>query len=114
MRKTNKTPPDVHYIARLQNAIRQLNHCESQYVESVTVSESLVSFQKNTLWEGDVAVFQIYGHPHAKRAYAWSYGSGNKHTGCIVVLEIPPVTSPRTAVQAALAAQIVNRTFPQV
>ena len=114
MPKTNKTPPDVDYIARLQNAIRQLNHCESQYVESVTVSESLVSFQKNTLWEGDVAVFQIYGHPHAKRAYAWSYGSGNKNTGCIVVLEIPPVISPRTAVQAALAAQIVNRTFPQV
>lgn len=111
MRKTNKTPPDVHYIARLQNAIRQLDDCESKYVESVTVSESLVSFQKNTLWEGDVAVFQIYGHPHANRAYAWSYGNGNKHTVCVVVMEIPPVTSPRTAVQAALAAQIVNRHF---
>ena len=111
MRKPNKTPPEVDHIARLQNAIRQLNHCESIYVETVTVSESLLSFQKNTLWQGDVAVFQIYGLPQAKRAYAWSYGSGNKHTGCVVVLEIPPVTSPRTAVQAALAAQIVSRIF---
>ena len=111
MPKTNNTP-DVVYIARLQNAIRQLNHCESKYVESVTVAESFLSFQKNTLWEGDVAVFQIYGHPQAKRAYAWSYGSANKQT--VVVLEIPPVTSPRTAVQAAIAAQIVNRTFPEV
>ena len=108
MPKTNKMPPDVDYIARLQNAIRQLNHCESKYVESVTVSESSLSFQKNTLWEGDVAIFQIYDHPQAKRAYAWSYESGNKHTGCVVVLEIPPVTSPRTAVQAAIAAQIVK------
>ena len=114
MRKTNLTPLDDDYIARLQNAIRQLNHCESTYVESVTVSESLLGFQKNSSWEGDVAVFQIFGHPHANRAYAWSYENHNKHTGCVVVLEIAPVTSPRTAVQAALAAQIVNRTFPQV
>src|SRR5687767_3902537 len=114
MRKTKLTQPDDDYIARLQNAIRQLNHCESTYVESVAVSESLVTFRKNTLWEGDVAVFQIYGHAHAMRAYAWSYGNDNKHTGVVVVLEIPPVTSPSTAVQAALAAQIVNRTFPQV
>ena len=114
MRKTNLTAPNNDHFARLQNAIRQLNHCESTYVETVNVSESLLGFQKNTLWEGDVAVFQISGHPHANRAYAWSYGSGNKDTGCVVVLEIPPVTSPRTAVQAALAAQIVNKTFPQV
>lgn len=114
MPKTNKTPPDDIYIARLQNAIRELNHCESKYVETVTVSESFQCFQKDTLWEGEVAVFEIYGHPQAQRAYAWSYPATNKHTGCVVVLEIPPVSSPRTAVQAALAAQIVNGTFRQV
>lgn len=111
MRKTNEALPDDDYIARLQNAIRQLNHCESKYVESVTVSETFLSFQKPTTWKGDVAVFEIYGHPQASRAYAWSDRAENKHPWCVVVLEIPPVTSPQTAVQAALAAQIVNRTF---
>ena len=111
MLKTRKVLPDHNYIARLQNAIRQLNHCESKYVESVTVSESFLSFQEDTLWQGEVAVFDIYGHPQAERAYAWSYRAGNKETGCVVVLEIPPVTSPQTAVQAAIAAQIVNGTF---
>ena len=111
MRNTNEALPDDDYIARLQNAIRQLNHCESKYGESVTVSETFLSFQKPTTWKGDVAVFEIYGHPQASRAYAWSDRAENKHPWCVVVLEIPPVTSPQTAVQAALAAQIVNRTF---
>jgi hypothetical protein len=31
--------PDDDYLARLQNAIRQLNHCESKYIETVTVRE---------------------------------------------------------------------------
>lgn len=109
MPKTNGTPPYSEHIARLQNAIRELNQCESRYVESVTVSESLLSFQDKTLWQGEVAVFEVYDHPQARRAYAWFYGSDVKHTVCVVVLQIPPVTSPRTAVQAALAAQIVNR-----
>jgi hypothetical protein len=97
-------------IARLQHAIRQLNHCESKYVGSVTVSESFLSFQDKKLWQGDVAIFDIFDHPEAERAYAWSY-MANKNTKYVVVLEIPPIDSPETAVQAAIAAQIVNGTF---
>ena len=109
MLKTN-APPDDH-IARLQNAIRQLNDCESRYIETVTVSESFPSFQQHTDWQGDVAVFEICGHPQAQRAYAWSCAPVNKATRYVVVLEIPPVNSPQTAVQAAIAAQIVNGTL---
>ena len=98
----------VAYVARLQNAIRQLNGCESEYVETVTVSESIVSFHKNTVWQGEVAVFEVYNHPQAKRAYAWLCMLDNKETSYIVLLEIPPVYSPQTAVQAAITAQIVN------
>ena len=103
--------PALDYIARLQNAIRQLNHCESKYVNSVTVSECFLSFRRNATWQGEVAVFEIYGHAQARRAYAWSYRTDDQYTTCVVVLEIPPVTSPQTAVQAAMAAQIVNRAF---
>jgi len=103
--------PTANQLVRLQNAIRRLNGCESKYLETVSVSESFLSFKHNTVWQGEVAVFEIYGHTHAKRAYAWSSKLPNKEMRYVVVLEIPPVTSPHTAVQAALAAQIVNGTL---
>ena len=108
MPKTNSTLAD-EYIARLQNAIRHLNGCESKYLETVAISESFHGFQGKTLWEGEVVVFELSDHPQAKRAYAWSYGSADsdKETH-VVVLQIPPVTSPQTAVKAAIAAQIAN------
>lgn len=107
MPKTNSAPPD-NYLVRLQNAIRRLNSCESKYVETVTVSQPFLSFRHNTVWQGEVAVFEVYGHPKARRAYAWV---NNEETRYVVVLEIPPVSSPQTAVQAAMAAQIANGTF---
>lgn len=98
------------YILRLQNAIRSLNGCESGYVETITVSESVHSFQSEKSWQGEVLVFEIHHHPQAKRAYAWSHALEDGQTRHVVVLEIPPVTSPQTAVQAAIAAQIVQGT----
>ena len=47
------------YIARLQQAIRDLHGCESQYLETVPVIEA---FQGKIIWAGDVEVFQIRGH----------------------------------------------------
>jgi hypothetical protein len=110
MPNLNGAPSDTH-IVRLQNAIRHLNGCESVYVETATVSESFHSFKKDKVWQGEVVVFEICGHPQAKRAYAWSYVLNDGQTRHVVVLEVPPVRSPETAVQAALAAQIVNGTF---
>jgi hypothetical protein len=109
MPKTKTALPD--YITRLQDAIRKLHHCESKYVRSVTVAESFLSFAKKKFWRGEVAVFEVYGHPEAKRAYAWSDTVDDKDTRHVVVLEIPPVRCPATAVQAAIAAQIANGTF---
>lgn len=108
MPKINMALPDPDYIARLQNAIRQLHGCESKYIESVTISGPFMFFPDSTFAESEVAVFELPGNPQAKRAYAWCRPEGS-NTGCIVVLEIPPITSPRTAVEAAIAAQIVSR-----
>jgi len=33
-------------------------------------------FQGKTLWQGDVEVFDLAGHPKAKRAYGWSHPEG--------------------------------------
>ena len=103
-------PPD-DYLARLQNAILRLNGCQSKYVKTATVNQDFVSFDKNTAWQGEVAVFEVYDHPTARRAYAWSYTTEHEKTRYVIVMEIPPVSSPETAVQAAIAAQIVNGTF---
>lgn len=110
MPKTNTTLADRNYIARLQNAIWQLNRCKSRYVESVVVSEMPAGLPKSPVAEGEIVVFEICDHSHAKRAYAWSYREGN-NTRFVVVLEIPPITSPQTAVEAAIAAQILDRTL---
>ena len=107
MPKTN-APDD--YLVRLQNAIFRLNGCQSKYVETVTVSQPSVSFHDNAVWKGEVAVFEVYGHSTAQRAYAWSYTTDKEETRYVVVLKVPPISSAETAVEAALVAQIVNGT----
>jgi len=93
------------YIPRLQQAIRDLHGCESSYLESVAVHET---FQGKTVWQGEVQVFEIRGHPIAMRAYAWSHktGQNDQHDRYVAVLELPPVDSPQTAVRAAIMQEI--------
>jgi len=55
------------------------------------------------VWEGVVESFALTGHPKAKRCYAWSY-QDNGETQYVNVLEIPPVVSAKTAVQAAIVS----------
>jgi hypothetical protein len=55
-------------------------------------------------WEGVVEVFDITGHPHTKRCYAWSFPEGTE-TRFVTVLEIPPVESAQTAVRASIAGE---------
>src|SRR6266550_3209368 len=95
----------MDYIAELQDAIRKLHGCEAQYVETVPVTET---FRGETVWQGDVEVFDIRGHPKATTAYAWAHVSGKKDQGkrYVAVLKLPPVNSPQTAVQAAVMQEI--------
>ena len=85
----------------LRDAIRHLHGCDSRWVESVHVHEKL---GEATVWEGSVQVFDLVGHPQAKRAYVWSYATeGGKRT-FIAVLGVPPVVDARTAMQASIVA----------
>lgn len=88
-------------IAELQKAILAMHGCESQYVASVQVHEA---FREKMAWQGTVEVFEITGHPKAKRCYAWNYEEDGV-TRSIAVLEIPPVDSPQTAVMVAISAK---------
>jgi hypothetical protein len=86
-------------ITELKNAIRATHGCESLHVKSVPVKEV---FNGETAWKGTVEVFDLVGHPKAKRAYAWSYRDGDQNK-TIAVLGIPPVDSPEGAVKVAIA-----------
>jgi len=89
------------YLDRLQVAIQQLHKCGAVYRESVPVHEL---FQGKTVWQGQVEVFDLTGHPKATRCFAWSHREGPEDQGerFVAVLAIPPVNSPRTAVQASI------------
>jgi len=88
--------------------IHQLHGCDSKHVETVPVHEV---FRGKTVWQGDVEVFDLIGHPKAKRCFAWSHMEGPDDTGerFVAVLEIPPVESPETAVRAAILSDEQNR-----
>jgi len=91
------------YLARVQVAASQLHNCGASCFETVPVHEV---FQGQTVWQVEVEVFNLNGHPKAKRAYAWSHREGESDEGerFVAVLELPPVTSPLTAVRASIMA----------
>ncbi|MGH7976831.1 MAG: hypothetical protein ACREC8_09220 [Limisphaerales bacterium] len=91
------------YLAKVQVAVSRLHNCTASYVETVPVHEV---FQGETVWQGDVEVFDLHGHPKAKRAYAWSHldGKNDERTRFVAVLEIPPVVDAVTAVRVQIVA----------
>jgi hypothetical protein len=93
------------YIGRVKLAVEHLHNCGAIHRATVPVHEA---FRGQTVWEGDVEVFHLKGHPKAKRAYAWSHcdGKDDKDEQFVAVLEIPPVDSPQTAVKVAVVAEI--------
>lgn len=95
------------YIARLQTAVQHLHNCGAVHRETVPVHEV---FQGKTVWQGEVEVFDLTGHPKAKRAYGWSHKEGKDDKGerFVAVLEIPPVDSALTAVRVSLVKEIRN------
>jgi hypothetical protein len=94
------------YIAEIQSVFLKLHGCDAAYVETVPVVEE---FQGETIWQGDVEVFDLVGHPKATRGYGWGYtatDSGGRRY--FTVLGLPPVDSPQNAVRAAIRAEIQN------
>ena len=93
------------YIARLQKVIRHLHGCESTHVSTTAIREF---FQGQLIWDGEVETFAIKDHPEASTCYAWAYRGEDGKNHYTAVLRIPPVTSPQSAVKAAIAAQVKN------
>jgi hypothetical protein len=83
-------------LPALVDAIRHLHNCEATWVESVPVTET---HDGTTIWDGEVQVFTLRGHPTAARAYAWSYPTTGVKRRFVVVLHVPGADTPQKAVQ---------------
>ncbi len=88
-------------IPTFQKAIQAKHGCGAELRERVAVCEV---FEGETVWEGEVLVFDLFGHPTAIACYAWSVDQQ-----VTAVLHEEPVDSPQAAVRAALVEQFKSR-----
>jgi hypothetical protein len=85
-----------------------LHNCAAVHRDTVPVHEV---FRGGTVWKGDVEVYDLTGHPKAKRAYAWSHSDGknDERERFVAVLEIPPVVSAETAVRVQIVKDVKGK-----
>ena len=89
---------DGKYIERLQLVIHQLHGCDSRHIQTAPVHES---FKGGKVWDGEIEIFELVGHPRTRWCYAWCSKEGANET-VNAILQIPPVISPGTAVRAVI------------
>jgi len=82
--------------ATFRKAIRATHRVDARLVHRQPVVER---FKGDTVWEGEVLVFQLQGHPEARTCYAWEVDGQ-----VTAVLRVPPVRSAVDAVRASIMA----------
>jgi hypothetical protein len=88
---------------QLKDAVERVHNCSARVIQSVPVIEEL---RRATVWEGVVHIFELFGHPSAKKAYSWSSPiEGRNQRRFFAVLHQPPITSPLDAVWSAIASE---------
>src|SRR4051812_31718181 len=61
------------YRERVKLAVEHLHNCRAQWAGTAPVREV---FQGKTIWQGEVEIYDLTGHPKAKRCYAWAHREG--------------------------------------
>lgn len=89
------------YLEELEEVIVKLHGCEATPIQAVAVEEI---HRGKTVWQGEVELFALTGHPRAARCYAWGLPDETGILQIVTVLEIPPVNSALMAVRVALAS----------
>jgi hypothetical protein len=88
-------------IHALLDAIRHLHGVEAVHIETVHVDEH---HEGERVWEGDVEMFALIGHPLAMQAYAWSETGKDGRHRFFAVLGVPPIDSASSAVRGSIWA----------
>ena len=88
--------------------IHHLHGAKAEHLESVPITEKI---KDHIIWDGVVEVFLLTGHPKTDRVYAWMHETDDpaRTKRHVTVLHIPPVISPRTAVQAVIVQEFRDR-----
>jgi hypothetical protein len=89
------------YLQHLAQAFRRQHDCEAEHLETVSV---IHHHEGRKVWEGKVEVFKLKGHPQADKGYAWAHDT-DKDAEPVAILELPPIVSPKTAVQAVIVSR---------
>lgn len=102
--------PSKDYVAVLQRVIVELHGCSSEHLETVQVHETFIG---KTIWQGNVEVFAVFGHPRARRCYAWIQprSQGQKQFRFFAVLGTSVIKNARDAlriVYLAKSASLIN------
>lgn len=89
------------YITNLTDAVSAMHgvFCVHRATERV-----IELMDGKEVWNGNVEVFNLEGHSNATKAYAWGYKDDRGEIQYIAILNVPPIGSPREAVQAAIAS----------
>lgn len=87
----NEVPLEAFY-----EAIRATHGAKARLIERVPVDER---FEGDPVWQGEVLVFELEGHPEATRCYAWSVDRR-----VTAVLGVGKVDSAVQAVRASILA----------
>jgi hypothetical protein len=88
--------PD-NLIEALKQIIHENHHCAAIHLQSIRIEE----FDGDqTLWSGQVEVFEVHGHAKAKIAYGW--WQEDSEVGLVTILALTPTLDARKAVQAYL------------
>jgi hypothetical protein len=77
-------------------AIRETHGVSARLIGRERVQEA---FEGDPVWDGEVLVFELLGHPTATRCYAWEVDGE-----VTAVLGEPPVDSAQEAVRTAIVA----------
>jgi hypothetical protein len=94
--------PAENYIRMLEAAILIMNKCRPTHQRTVFVREE--AERQETVWEGQVEVFELHGHKKARRCYAWQHIDARGNARIFVVLDSKLIPSAEAAVQAAIFA----------
>lgn len=88
---------------QLKAAVESQHSGRANFAEWVPVKET---FEGRTVWEGTVAVFELYDNAKSTRAYAWSAAvEGSDKRRFYAVLHLGGIRSPQDAVRAAIVAE---------
>ena len=92
----------MEYLEALEDAINKGYGCKSKHLKTVPTK---LTHDGVIIWDGEVEVFEIIGHPKAKKCYGWGFEKEKGEIEFVTVLEILPVIDTETAVKAYLASQ---------